>query len=349
MGDQNYILKALTDSLYSKLSLNIQDCAPIKIANFTKNLLELLRSQNYQESKQAEPFLIVLNTKNDGDGINIYNSSYVIDTITKGHIKKCNIITVDIAGNLIEDSSSILVINNLEELSDSFTTNNEVCFFIEGNCIDVVINGRTIKVIPDIFSIQKTRSYKNLIPISEYRVLINKHYNEQVLREKGFCYWSNKSERILVSRPERHFTKNLETFLSNFVSDGIVDEECKNAHTNDRTDIRITTFFTKQIYIIEIKWIGKSENTVYNDEEAQKRANVGILQLEEYLKDEKKCIMALLIIYDARENNEDITWDPQKRHWHAAIDKNPFILFLDSENASSKADKKVSKAKKKKK
>jgi hypothetical protein len=262
----------------------------------------------------------------------------LVDFFTKGHSKINNRINIDINGNEIPDGISNGILCSIEELNEAFPNSSLIFLFIEGNAIDAVKDCITFKCIPNIFSLKQTRAYRNLLPISEYRTLISNHFNTEIVGQRGFTYWNNKASRLLVPRPEVNFRKRLGAYLDLYIADGIVDQECLNASTEDKNDIRVTTLVDNNMYILEVKWLGKcSSKTNYDGKAAHSRANSGINQLEIYISEESRCIRGILVIYDARTNNEEIIWNPDKTKWHKVIDKEPFILYLDSVSASVKA------------
>lgn len=342
MNDQSSIIKTLAEGLHSKLSINICCRSPLDVASFSNNLLKLLRSETYQTNLTLSPFVLALDPENKGSGKNIFTSNLLNEFFKNREVKNCNIIFVDIKGNRISSKlSKNYIINNIEELNETFSTTDLIFFFIEGNSFDVVKHCKIFKTVSDIFSLQKTRAYKNRLPITEYRTLINNHFTTEIIGQKGFSYWENKLGRILVAKPEVNFRKRLAAFLSDYVGNGTVDQESLNASTDDRTDIRVTSF-EDEVYIIEIKWIGECvTHNNYNGKGAHIRANEGIQQLEIYIQTELRCIKGILVVYDARVENEKIVWTPNKTKWNNVIDRNPFILYLDTKSASTKASKNV--------
>jgi hypothetical protein len=196
------------------------------------------------------------------------------------------------------------------------------------------MDGKAIYYIADIIKFPRVGvNTLEKLPAREYRKLIENHHNRHVYKEKGsFKYWQNKTHRILKCKPEIQFNMNLYSYLDLNVVDGYVERGATISGSEDRTDIRIITFEDVDMYIMEIKCLGKAGSTKYNDD----WANEGLIQLCEYLKDEKVAKTGILIIYDGRVNNEEITWNSNIK-WHQKIDKKPMRFFLESESASVKA------------
>jgi len=347
MNNQQQIIKIHESSILSKMVTHLPSVSPIKIKTFIIKLLKLLRSDKYQLNIRYSPIIIALDVINQGTGINIFESDFFTDFFKNGDVKINNLILVDLDGNLVDNvKSDNYTIKNIEELNDNFPSSDLLYYFIENNSFDILKDSKVIKVITDIFSTNQTRSFKNKLPISEYRTLITKHHLDVLKGQKCLIYWSNKSKRVLINAPEKSFRKSLAVFLEDIVCDGKVDEESLNDNTDDRTDIRVIEMVSENIYIIEVKWIGKCDShSNYDAEKAHDRANEGILQLESYVKSDPKCIKGVLVIYDARIKQEDIKWNPSPDRWNKVLDKLPFVLYLDSESASSKAKTVVKKIK----
>jgi hypothetical protein len=351
MSDQQQIIKLLCASLYSKLSLKIGDKhQPASVATFCSNLFKLLKSDSYQKHLSISPIIIALDVDSAGSGSNIFASNLIDEFYSKGQVKSGNILYIDISGKeIIPKPYDDKIVYTTADLNDEFPDSNFIFFFIEGNSIEVIEKCRTFKCIPDIFSLNKSRAFINRLPISEYRTLINNHYSSEIIGQRRFEYWENKGKRVLVASPEVNFRKQLGAYLDLYVADGIVDQECLNASTDDRTDIRISTCIDKDIYIIEVKWIGKcATHSNYDGIGAHRRANEGIQQIEVYLATETRCIKALLVVYDSRIKAEPIIWNPDKNVWHKVIDRDPFIIYLDSVSASVKGKELVKSSKTKK-
>jgi hypothetical protein len=133
-------------------------------------------------------------------------------------------------------------------------------------------------------------------------------------------------------------------FLNENIADACVDAECYSGWTNDRTDIRIVQYEDEKIYIVEVKWLGKSISyghsiVEYKDD----RADVGIVQLNDYLQAEPRAICGVLVIYDARKGDIEIKWS-QKISRDTRI-VTPMRFYLISESASERAKRIVAESK----
>ena len=330
MKDENKIFKIITSSTVLKV---LKETQKIELVGFYNKLEALLkRDIPYGTIGQKLVLCIALSFKNQGEW-NIFDNGVLALKIKEGLLDGNNVILSNPKGNVINVIKGIYI-NNYVEAEEFSKKESQLVFFISYMEVHLFINGKAIYYIPNIM--QSSRAGVDTpekLPAREYRKLIENHYNRHVYKEKGsFKYWQNKTRRIFICNPEIQFNKNLYSYLDLNVADGHVDRGATISGSEDRTDIRIITYENGDMYIMEIKCLGKTDSTKYNDD----WANKGLIQLCEYLKDENDAKIGILIIYDGRMNNEEIAWHPNIK-WHQKIDKKPMRFFLESESASVKA------------
>lgn len=330
MIDKNKIIKIFTSSIALKVFRATQK---IKLVSFYNQLEALLkRDIPYGEIGKKFILCIAITFENQGEW-NIFDNGMLASKIKEGLLDENNVILSNPKGNVIKVIKGIYI-NDYVEAEEFSEKESRLVFFISYMEVHLFMNGKSIHYIANIM--QSSRAGVDTpekLPAREYRKLIENHYNRHVYKEKGsFKYWQNKTHRILICNPEIQFNKNLYSYLDLNVADGYVERGAPISGSEDRTDIRIITFEDGDMYIMEIKCLGKTGSTKYNDD----WANVGLIQLCEYLKDENVAKTGILIIYDGRMNNEEITWNSNIK-WHQKIDKKPMRFFLESESASVKA------------
>jgi len=175
--------------------------------------------------------------------------------------------------------------------------------------------------------------------------LVDRHYDEAVHGEKGVKYWENKAKRLLRDSPEVIFHGSLWLYLNQHMPDGTPDREATISGTADKTDIRINDWTNNTRYIIEIKCLGRTSSS--GSEKSDEWANIGLQQINLCLGEEdKSCSAGTLVLYDGRKVDKDIIWDTNIK-CHPKYDNNPKRFYLESESASVKAKKAVSRLKKK--
>lgn len=318
------------------LALANESIEALRLTDFYYKLELCLKSEAYIENIEMGPILICLNQNERGTGKNMLDPEQLGNYLRSGASRRNNVLTVDYEG--IQIVNEDLMFGNPADAATHFCTNEIIIFFVSGNRLEIYYKAKIIECIPDIFSHNRAVIISDTtLPVSKYRELIKAHHKNKIHKKNILAYWKNKQKRLLVPAPENIFGKDLAYYLDRYVADGHVDTECYNAWTDDRTDIRILKDIDRSIYIIEVKWLGKSmshgENITSYDVE---RANAGLVQLNEYLKAEPQSFCAALVIYDARTNDVEIQWDT--KFFHDARMDAPIRFYLVSESASNKGD-----------
>lgn len=232
-------------------------------------------------------------------------------------------------GNIIEKRYSKEKIKSREVMIIT-QMKSEVAFFLGVRGIDIWINGV-------LYSTQNhIDSYKDLIKaravgIERYSELLQSFFEEYVqfdLRKRYFLHKGNCSKdwhdniekfpKLLDVKPEERFQIDLEQFLRERCSDPVL-KEARNRF-GERYDIWVSTSDDADVYIFELKWLGRSItpsgiiNSQYNTAE---RALEGAKQLKDYIDNSEKALeglsqsrihMGVLVIFDAREEMTEISY-----------------------------------------
>jgi len=332
MIDRNTIFKIITSSPILKVFKETQIKELLKFYNKLETLLKM--DIPYGEIGKKFIFCIALTFENHGEW-NIFDKDALTLKIKEGLLEENNIILSNVKGDVINVVKGIYI-NDYVEAEKFSEKQSQLVFFIKYMEVHISMNGKGIHFIPNIICPSRVGvDTPETLPAREYRKLISNHHNRHVYKERGSLkYWKNKAKRILMDKPEILFNKNLFSFLDLNIADGKVDSGVPISGMEDRTDIRIMTFESVEIYIIEIKCLGKTDSTEYSD----KWANKGLIQLGTYLADEKNSKIGVLVLYDGRKENKEIGWN-SKIEWHPKMDREPMRFFLESESASVKAEK----------
>lgn len=337
--DKNRILKSGTSHPVFRMAEELKDFDPIELMKFYNNWENMFKRKiPYGDIGDLLKICLVISQDKDNAQWNFFDDASFLEKLKNGDFKKSNVIIVSLNGGVmkIEDE----YIDGPEEATALSEQNREVpVIFIDCKEAYIFVNAKLIRVIRDIINEKRAGilSRKSL-PAREYRQLIENQYEEQVEGEKGFRYWKNKGKRLLCDSPECIFHKPLYWYLDNYVLDGKVDSEVSLSGTPDRADIRVLCFEGEELYIIEIKCLGKSKEGA--SEESDKWANDGILQLKHYLNDEKNSTKGVLVLYDGRREDKEVKWIP-KENWHEKTDQSPLRFYLISEGASIRAKKEL--------
>jgi len=341
MIDKNKILKIITSSPILKV---LKETQKIELIGFY-NMLEALLKMDIPYRELGEKFILCIAlTFGDRREWNIFNRGVLASKIKEGLLNENNVILSNPKGNVINVIKGIYI-NDYVEAEEFSREHKKFVFFINNKEVHIFKDGIALHYISDIVKdIRRGVKTSESLPSREYRKLIDNQYQSMVYKEKGFKYWENKADRIFINNPEIHFHKHLWWYLDQYVDDGKVDSGATTAGTDDRTDIRILHLGSGNIYIIEIKCLGKTCSRQYSDD----RANKGLIQLGIYLEDEKDSRTGVLVLYDGRNENKEIKWNT-KIKVHSKIDRNHMRFFLESESASVKAKEIYSALKRKKK
>jgi len=343
MIDKNKILKIITSSPTLKIFKETQKIEFLSFYNQLESLLK--RDIPYGEIGEKFVFCIAITFGDRGEW-NMFDKGVLALKIKEGLLDENNVILSNAKGDVINVVRGTYI-NNYVEAEEFSEKQSQFVFFIKYMEVHLFMNGKAIYYIVNIMRPSRVGvDTPEMLPAREYRKLITNHHDRHVYKERGsFKYWRNKAKRILIDKPEIQFNKNLYSYLNLNIADGHVDRGATISGMEDRTDIRIMTFESGEIYIIEIKCLGKTK--LSSSEKSDERANEGLIQLGIYLKDEKDSKTGVLVLYDGRKENKDIIWDPEIE-WHPQMDRNPMRFFLESESASAKAKKIYAKMKKRK-
>lgn len=293
----------------------------------------------------------VIDYKNEGDiGKNIL-SSKVIQEIKELSRKSLYVYILDKNCHIIESvilSEEISVVfdntvgrfsyEKVSALADQYEST-----FIYGydDKFDVYHEGKLIQPACSIDLSQIPKKLMSCIkPLSQYKELIEEHFNQCVKYSQATDHWNNKANRVLRSSPEDIFKNSLWFYLYMFSEDtnGNVIAEYP-LRSGDRIDIYAQTKDYKS-YIFEVKVLGKyySEQDRGFLEYKEDRVHHGLNQTIVYLNELKDNLhdieKAELIVYDARETQNSITIPESEQH-----DKigEPRYFYLESKNATNKA------------
>jgi len=346
MSGSEDVLVFLHASIVSKLYRAFPSISPVDSDIFWNKVLKLVQSDEYIRNTDLGPLVFIVNFGEVAKG----DINYFEPTNLHTHLNRrgaSNILYIDICGNnFTSNPFSTIKLSNLEEIAESSQENDFLYIFVKGTEMKITHKQIILKDIPDFFSLNRVGHIKSMLPIHEYRKLLDRHYKSEIEGERGIEYWQNKAKYELVGAPENKFRKKLANFLENNLSGGFIDEECRNNNTHDRNDIRVITVPNQEVHIIEIKWVGKRSGNNYDGTAAHVKANEGLEQLNLYIDDEPRCVSGILLIYDARKNPEDFIWNNATSTWKENISNPPVVLHLDPTSSSDKAKEIVKREKK---
>ncbi|MBF2518378.1 hypothetical protein IA940_00400 [Listeria marthii] len=231
---------------------------------------------------------------------------------------------------LLEDKveNKLLISESIEK---SYENESSLVFHMYKVGIDAFIGGVSVLSCnnTNIYELMRKSTAKEL-SIEYYEKLLKGYYEDRVkfdkmdrfLQKNNGCSsdWQQMVKEdpyLLVNRPEEKFQKDLIDYFKIYCSDTVL-REVPNLD-EDRYDIWISSSIN-EIYIFEIKWLGKSitsKGNIFSKYNTAKRAVEGAYQLVEYIKkneqeavinEKGKIKLGVLVVFDARQSFETIKY-----------------------------------------
>ena len=302
-------------------------------------------------------FGIIIDEEGKGNNDNKlydYNFNKDISEIIKAGTHKSVIYIIDLKGNIIKKQCTDKELTFDKISQDSYVLKT-VAFFLGINGIDVLIRGNVYKTKNHLNS-YRDMIFLELLSITDYKNLLNRFFLNEVQYDPLDRYFMQKKNaakslygkldkhpKLLHSKPEKHFQTDLEFFLKqNCVDQVLTEVHNKN---DDRYDIWVSTS-DNQLYVFELKWLGKSitpDGTIFSLYDSEERAIEGAYQLKDYVDNAEKYSYllsdirihcAILVIYDARDNMDDIVY-PKEFDKYPQIDLNQHFKIEKKKIAAS--------------
>lgn len=256
-------------------------------------------------------------------------SEVIKDPKKQGIIYKCTLDNQGIHFLLENKVESRLLIS--ESTEKSYDNAESLVFHMYKIGIEAFIGGVAV-ITPNntnIYELIRKSTAKEL-SIEHYEKLLKGYYEERVkfdkmdrfLQKNNGCSleWQEMVKEdpyLLVNKPEEKFQKDLVDYFKIYCSDTVL-REVPNMD-EDRYDIWIPSSIN-EIYIFEIKWLGKSitpKGNIFSKYNTPVRAVEGAYQLVEYIKrnrqetvinEKGKIKLGVLVIFDARKSFELIEY-----------------------------------------
>lgn len=294
-------------------------------------------------SQWLNDFCVELNKINTDIGHVVIAFIYNINLDTTLELNSTNIQTLISSG--IE--ACCIDNNHLLSISDDLSSADRIDIGVCGSEQDLVIfrlDGELLEVY--IKGIMKHR-INVMHPSSQEEIRISAHsrrcidyalaiedHGKKGLIFKIDKYWADRQKRILCSgETEKFFQMELFDWLDRNISDGYPKVETKT-NAGDRTDIDLYSYQSGQHYIIEVKWLGKSESGTKYD---YTRIIEGIGQIRTYLERDVSLDEACLVCYDGRTESEHKNESSFDMKLMPVKGKHK-IIFLESKSASRKGE-----------
>lgn len=317
------------------LNRGIQVPATETVALYHK-LLEILHSSEYRSNRIGGPISFCV----DIEGAFPVESTQT--SLTKEKVKAKlemrdsadNCLLINNYGFFLEKIDNIRIDNQLDALKVS-NEKSLLIYFCSDLELHVLGHGEYIDFIASVDNTKRAKVIDGRSnTIQRYEELLNEHYSDQIYKQRGVKIFKNKKDMILYPSPEDIFRRNLASFLRNNVTDGNVLQEPLNNEASDRNDIRVVQYHTQNVYIFEIKWLGKSESSKNRFVEQKFSSCLsGIEQVNIYLREDSKAVCGVLIVYDGRKDDNDCSI-PESTDFHFC-QREPMFYSLKFPSAST--------------
>lgn len=262
----------------------------------------------------------------------IYNFDFTddISKIIKSSTNKANIYYLNRQCEICEIKS---IANKLTIEQCSIISNklNKIVIHLGLRGVDILINGSIYSTDNFLKSYKDLMDVEKMLSIYDYERLIQGFYIENVQFDPNKRYFLRKDDipkeyhdktigkypKLLRNKPEEYFQIDFVKYLKNHCRDLVIKEY--TTETGDRYDVLVRSE-DEQIFVFEIKWLGRSITTgmnIFSDYNSSERAISGAYQLLDYVSNaelyskyflELPVYCAILMIFDARDENDDITY-----------------------------------------
>jgi|GEM_PF-6512592 len=288
-----------------------------------------------------------------------YDFNNDIEEIIKDGMVKSKVFIIDKNGGIIAKKNKQDKISFVRMRFDSEKTNS-IAFFLGVNGIDVSIRGKVYTTKNHLDS-YRDLIYSKFYSICEYKEMLQKFFLDEVQYDLKGRYFAQKKyypknvhcildkhPKLLHSKPEIDFQKDLEHFLKENCNENVLTEV--HNKSNDRYDVWVSTD-DNDLYVFEIKWLGKSitpEGNIFEAYNKEERAIDGAYQIKDYVDNankyshifaDAKIYCGVLIIFDARDEMSDITY-PCEFEKYPQIDLSQHFKICRSKISASSAYKK---------
>lgn len=206
------------------------------------------------------------------------------------------------------------------------------CFVVMAGAFLLIVNGTA--VVADDLRRPSTSSALPRRRCENLPEAVDDHKRHYLDRERGIRYWAQARERILkapAEGTEKIFQHALFWWLDNTLLDRVRVFADPRGFGQDATDVTVISTDGRS-RVIEVKWLGRNEaGTAYAN---PPRVNEGLIQVGKYLDHDASLAEGFLVVYDARADGADMSFDGSVRHLMCS---EPIVVFLDSEDPSRAA------------
>ncbi len=224
-----------------------------------------------------------------------------------------------------DDSITISQCSNISEKM------KKIVLYLGIRGIDIFIDGKLFRSDDFMSSYKDVIGIRKMLGICDYEKLIQCFYDEDIRYDINKRYFLQRGDvpkeyhastidkypKLLKNRPEQYFHNDFVRYLKNNCYDTVIKEYVNT--TEDRYDVLVINE-ENQMYVFEIKWLGRSITTgmkIFENYNTSERAVAGAYQLFDYVSNADKyseifleypIFCAILLVFDAREKDTEIEY-----------------------------------------
>ena len=208
---------------------------------------------------------------------------------------------------------------------------NKIVLHLGMKGIDIFVDGVIFSADNFMSSYKDLMDAESMLSICDYGRLLKGFYEQNIQFDINKRYFLRKGDitkeyhsetvdkypKLLRNKPEELFEIDFVRYLKDHCRDAVVKEY--TTATGDRYDVLVLNE-DNQVYVFEIKWLGRSITTgmkVFENYNSDERAISGAYQLLDYVSNadtykeyflEFPVYCAILLIFDARDVDTDIVF-----------------------------------------
>ena len=259
-----------------------------------------------------------------------YDFSKDIEEIIKKGNSRSNIYYVNCNYEIskIEKNDDVISIEQCSSISKELS---KIVLLLGMRGIDILADGTVFSADNFLSSYKDLMNAERMYGIYDYEKLLQGFYEQNIHYDISKRYFLQKGDvpkeyqsetidkypKLLRNKPEEFFQIDFVRYLKDHCEDTVIKEYM--TVTGDRYDILVLDD-NNQVYVFEIKWLGRSITTgmkVFENYNNEERAISGAYQLLDYVMNadtykeyflEFPVYCAVLLVFDARDENYDINY-----------------------------------------
>lgn len=314
-----------------RLEKLLEEHRKIKSGEFLQLNIKLKKHWNNFTKFGLEMCIVLTEEECDGQDI-VYRYNFakdILNIIQSGN--KCSNIYYLNCQYRISDMKKTDNILTVEQCSNISKEINKIVLHLGIKGIDIFANGILFSADNFMSSYKDLMNAEKMLSIYDYEKLLRGFYEQNIRYDINKRYFLRKNDvpkeyhsetiekypKLLRNKPEVFFQIDFVKYLKDHCCDTVIKEY--TTVTGDRYDVLVLNE-DNQVYVFEIKWLGRSITTgmkVFENYNNDERAISGAYQLLDYVSNadtykeyflEFPVYCGILLVFDARDIDADIEY-----------------------------------------